>query len=330
MKENGRTISLVVTHYDETWNVCRPLFDSIAVQTDFDLDTLEVIVINDGMGNKLPYAELSKYPFCIKQFHIEHKGVSAARNEGIKKATGDYIMFCDCDDMFCSMFSLQIYDKAIREGQGNYDIIRGSFIEDQFIDGEWKLIRHDNDITFIHGKLYRTEFIKENNLAFDESLTIHEEAVFVALSNMLTPKIRETQVATYLWKYRNDSIVRKDPDMFIFKTYSNLMAVRRALCEELAKREMITEYRQTVVKTVIDCYYDFQKHDALKPENAELILKAKKSFKKFYNRFKNDYHDVNVNDIAAMMNVCRPTAVANGLKVEQQSLKDFLTEIVNL
>lgn len=328
MKENGRTISLVVTHCTESWNVCKPLFDSITIQTDFDLDNLEVIIVNDGMDNKLPTEELNLYPFCIKQFNIEHKGVSAARNEGIKQATGEYIMFCDCDDMFCSMFSLQIYDKAIKEAP--YDIIRGSFIEDQFIEEDWKLIRHDNDITFVHGKLYRTEFIRENDLRFDESLTIHEEAVFVTLANIITRNIRETQVATYLWKYREDSIVRKDPEMFIFKTYSNLMAVRRALCEELLKREYITEYRQAIVKTIIDSYYDFQKLDALKPENADMILKAKKSFKKFYNRFKDEYREVNVNDIRDMMCVCRPTAVANGMRVEQQSLKEFLTEIVNL
>lgn len=330
MKEIGRKISLVVTHYDEAWAVCKPFFDSLSIQTDFDLETLEVIIVNDGIDNRLPFAELTAYPYCIRQISIEKAGVSAARNRGLDEAKGEYVMFCDIDDMFCSMFSLQIYDKAINEGKGHYDMIRGSFIEDQFVDGEWKLIRHDNDITFIHGKMFRTEFLRENNIRFNEKLTIHEEAVVVTLSNIITRNIRETQVATYLWKYRDDSIVRRDPEMYIFKTYSNLMASRRALCEELLKRECYTEYRQAVVKTVVDSYYDFQKHDCLKPENAELVLKAKKAFKKFYNRFKDEYKETNVNDIAAMMNLLRPNAVSNGLKVEQQTINEFLTEIVNL
>ena len=322
-------LSIVIPHYTEGLEVITPLLDSIKIQQDIDFGEIEAIIVNDGDTKALQPYLFTDYPFKIGVHTIEHKGVSAARNYGLDRAEGEYVMFCDTDDMFCSMFALQVYFKAMKEAP--YCIIRGSFIEDQFIDGEWKLIRHDNDLSFVHGKMFRKQFLLDNELRFDEELTIHEDGYFVALANLVSQgNIRETQVATYLWKYRDDSVVRKDSELYLFKTYGNLMDTRIKLCRQLKNREMWTEYFQTISKTVWDSYYDFQKPDCLKPENAELILKAKKNFKRFYTEFAEDYKSININDIAAMKYLCHDNAFKNGMRVEQQTISQFLTEIVLL
>ena len=191
------------------------------------------------------------------------------------------------------------------------------------------IISHDQDLTFIHGKVYRREFLLENNIFFDEDMTIHEDGYFNVIANILAKgKIHETSPALYLWKYNENSVVRKDRDLYIYKTYGNLMDCRIAICESLWEREYVTEYFQAVTKTVIDSYFDFQKHDALKPENKELIASAEKEFARFYEKFREDYNQVGVNDIALMMHACRVTAFMNGLKVEQETISEFLTRIV--
>lgn len=321
--------SIVVPHYTEKFEIVKPLLDSISIQQDIDLKEVEVIIVNDGNKNEINVGDIPEYPFSIKVVTQEHRGVSAARNLGLDVATGTYVMFCDSDDLFCSMFSLQIYDKAMNESP--YDIIRGSFIEDQFIEGEWKLIRHDNDISFVHGKMYRRQFLIDNRIRFDDTLTIHEDGYFTALANMVAQgNIRETQVATYLWKYRDDSIVRKDTDMFVFKTYGNLMDCRIALCRELLRREMYAEYFQTISKTVLDSYYDFQKPECLNKKNKELIAEAKEHFARFYKEFGDEYKKIGIQDIATMMYLCRDNAFKNGMRVEQQTVTEFLNEIVML
>ena len=317
-------LSLVVTHYNEPWDIVKPLFDSLKVQLGVDFNNVEVILVEDG--DEVLNPEVFEYPYEIKIYNEGHNGVSAARNIGLDHCTGDYVMFCDCDDRFVSAYALHLYIKATKSGL--FDIIKSPFLEDQIIDGELKLIRHDNDITFIHGKFYRTEFLRDNELRFNEELSIHEDSFFNVLANMLAEgNIHEMSPAVYLWKYRDESIVRKDRDLYVFKTYDHLMKVRRAICRELERRERYPEFYQAISKTFIDSYYDFQRPECYKEENKELITRAEKSFSEFFKEFKEEYRNVNINDVAQMMYICRMNAYANGMRVEHETLKEFFGRI---
>lgn len=319
-------LSFVITHYKEDWEVCKPLFDSLEDQLGIDFDNIEVMVIEDG-GEPLNEEHFVGYPYNVKTFNFGHNGVSASRNIGLDHATGDYIMFCDCDDRFISAYALHLYLKAIKTGM--FDIVKSPFLEDQIIDGELKLIRHDQDITFIHGKMYRVDFLKDNELKFNDKLTIHEDSYFNVLANMCAEgNIHEMSPAVYLWKYRDESIVRADRDAYVFKTYDHLMKCRRAICRELERRERYAEFYQAVSKTFMDSYYDFQRPDCFKPENKEIIEKAERAFAKFYKEFRDEFKNVNVNDVAQMMYICRINAFANGMKIERETLQEFFNRIV--
>ena len=319
-------LTFVVTHYKEPWEVCKPWFDSMADQLGVDFENIEILVVEDG-GEPIDEAHFVGYPYKVKTFNFGHKGVSACRNIGLDHATGDYIMFCDCDDRFISAYGIHLFLKAIK--QSMFDIVKTPFLEDQVIDGELKLIRHDQDITFIHGKLYRVDFLKDNDLRFDESLTIHEDSYFNVLGNMLAEgNIHEMSPAVYLWKYRDESIVRVDRDAYVFKTYDHLMNVRRAICRELERRERYAEFYQAISKTFIDSYYDFQKPDCLKPENKEIIEKAEKAFADFFKEFRGEYQNVNIKDTAQMMYLCRMNAYMNGLLIERETLQEFINRII--
>lgn len=318
-------LSFVVTHYNESWDICRPLFNSLADQLGVDFDNIEVILVEDG-GKPLDGDLFTIYPFTTTIINQGHNGVSAARNIGLDHVTGDYVMFCDCDDRFISAYALHLYTKATKN---LYDVIKSPFVEDQVVDGELKLIRHDNDITFIHGKLYRVDFLKENNIRFDEELTIHEDSFFNVIANMLADgNIYEMSPAVYLWKYREDSVVRKDREAYIFKTYDHLMKVRRAICLDLKKRERYPEFYQAISKTMADSYYDFQKPDCLKEENKEIVAKAEKAFAGFFKEFREEYRNVGMNDVAQMLYICRVNAYANGMKIERETLQEFFNRIV--
>jgi glycosyltransferase involved in cell wall biosynthesis len=65
---------------------------------DQSYSNLEIIVINDGSTDQTPEI-LKKYGDKITLVSTENKGVSHARNLGIKYASGDYIQYLDSDDL---------------------------------------------------------------------------------------------------------------------------------------------------------------------------------------------------------------------------------------
>ncbi|WP_195218180.1 glycosyltransferase family 2 protein [Turicibacter sanguinis] len=72
--------------------------DSLVSQTYKDI---EIICIDDGSTDKSSIildSYVSRYPYLIRAFTILNKGLSGARNEGLKYATGEYICFIDSDD----------------------------------------------------------------------------------------------------------------------------------------------------------------------------------------------------------------------------------------
>ena len=91
-------VSVIVPVYNVE-QYLRDCLDSLLAQT-IDHDEMEVLLINDGSTDKS--LEICKeyemfFP-CLLIFSQENKGVSAARNVGIKNARGKYILFLDSDD----------------------------------------------------------------------------------------------------------------------------------------------------------------------------------------------------------------------------------------
>ena len=70
--------------------------DSIFAQTFTDF---EVIVVDDGSTDNTRDV-VSRYREDIRYIYQNNKGVSAARNAGIKEARGQYIAFLDADDLW--------------------------------------------------------------------------------------------------------------------------------------------------------------------------------------------------------------------------------------
>lgn len=89
-------VSVIVPIYNVDKYLSRCL-DSVLAQTFKDI---EVICINDGSTDKCAeiledYAAQNK---CIKIITQENKGLSEARNIGVRQAFGEYIYFLDSDD----------------------------------------------------------------------------------------------------------------------------------------------------------------------------------------------------------------------------------------
>ncbi len=89
------TVSVVIPTYE------RPTFLEGAVETALDqtYNDLEVIVVDDGSETAYVEAVVDEYSDRVVGIeHEENRGLSAARNTGIERATGEYVAFLDDDD----------------------------------------------------------------------------------------------------------------------------------------------------------------------------------------------------------------------------------------
>ena len=117
-------ISVIIPVYnaDEYLRLC---LNSVVSQSDFDL--IEVLIVDDGStdGSGRICDEFADKYKNIYVFHIPNSGVSHARNEGIKKSSGDYIMFCDADDNFSEGIFSKVIAAADKE---NPDLVFWNYI----------------------------------------------------------------------------------------------------------------------------------------------------------------------------------------------------------
>ena len=86
--------------------------DSILNQSFVDY---EIILVNDGSTDQslsIIKEYMSKYP-DIKLINQENKGLSEARNAGLKEARGNYVLFVDSDDFIDKDLLLNLNDSII-------------------------------------------------------------------------------------------------------------------------------------------------------------------------------------------------------------------------
>ena len=92
----GKILSITIPSYNVEKYI-RHCIESIINQTYPDL---QIILVDDGSTDcsGLICDEYAKKDARITVVHTENKGVSSARNLGIKHAKGEYIAFLDSDD----------------------------------------------------------------------------------------------------------------------------------------------------------------------------------------------------------------------------------------
>lgn len=147
----------------------------------------EVIIIDDGStdGSAEICDNLLKRYNWLKVFHTENRGVSAARNLGLQKASGELILFIDVDDyplptMFQKM-SNKKSDLVVCNWADECHKSCSKVLTDRICtmntDEEFLLVTPDL-FKNVWNKCFRMDVIRNNNIHFEESICHAEDALF--------------------------------------------------------------------------------------------------------------------------------------------------------
>lgn len=93
-KEND-LVSIVIPTYNMSSYICETI-ESCLAQT---YPHCEIIVVDDGSTDNTAQLLITRYGDRIRYLRQTHAGAAAARNYGIRAAQGEFIKFCDADDL---------------------------------------------------------------------------------------------------------------------------------------------------------------------------------------------------------------------------------------
>ena len=315
------TLQFLIPHYNESAEVIKPLLDSIAIQQNVDFNEIGVIICHDGTQD----LELGEYPFAIKQISKEHSGVSATRNRALDEAEADYVMFCDIDDMFYNACGLWI---LFREMAVGFDALISVFTEETRdpVSKEPIYINRGMDSTFVHGKVYRREYLMKEGIRFNPDLTIHEDSYFNCLAQKCSENVKFCPTPFYLWKWRDESVCRHDPK-YILKTYNNMLDSNTALVKELLRRGKKEDAQFYSVSMIYDAYFTMNKAEWINQENKEYRRKTELRFKDYYREFKDLFDEIPEPNKAQIIIGVKNRFYGEGLLMESITFDDWIKHI---
>lgn len=185
---------------------------SITNQTFKDF---ELLLIDDGSqdNTRALCEEFAKEDSRVKYYFKENGGVSSARNFGLDKAKGKYIVFHDADDLMSPLF-LELSVNCVQEtssdivfGEWNLidetvDIISQDTNTPRYSTYEGNNLKKVPELFFysVWAKIIKSDLIKNNGLKFNTAITRCEDTLFCFQLYLLSKRI--SHIGSRLMGYR--------------------------------------------------------------------------------------------------------------------------------
>ena len=269
---------------------------SVAMQSI--INETEIVVVNDFDG--IDYSDILAKFDDLNIVYVQREkngGCAASRNTGIKNAKNSFITFLDSDDNFVSPLALEImYNRIIAE---KADVLVSVFESEMRFKNGVAIKQMKNAVTWCHGKVYRKQYLLDNNIFFDERLRINEDCLFHQLLFDSGAKVVEIPMATLMWRDNPKSLTHES----LYKNKRTFVEAVTYYLEESAKRGLDKE--KVTLRTlqnlcVMYGYYNIILDDC--PENKEDYLSACREWWKLAENITNGVSDEYITKVFLAVN----------------------------
>ncbi|MCA9766821.1 MAG: glycosyltransferase [Carnobacterium sp.] len=305
--ENKPLVSVIVPVYNVEAYI-EECLDSIIHQA---YQELEIIVVEDGSTDKSrekiqPYLSDKR----IKFVEQKNKGLSGARNTGMAKATGTYILFVDSDDYI----DVEMLTKIVPIMEENQlDLIR--FNGMAFTDGMEKTINqkyYDFSHRLIENHIYKEDSFKansktfvspvylyltrrsvliENNLLFREDI-IHEDELFTPQVFIHIKTMMYVNAFYYYRRYRENSIMTIQTPEQLQRSFDSYVKIGKELERHYKNKEYTKAQKKLIKRQVLSIYSGLKESKVVQNQSIhsfEILSILDKS----YLKIRNYWHKIN-------------------------------------
>lgn len=282
---------------------------------------IEILLINDGSTDNSGSIcdSWSKRDERIKVIHKKNEGVSSARNIGLDRANGEYLIFVDSDD-----YVEKDYIEKMIEYIYKYDMVScGYYVEYQNKRLKVEIMSEDTEINndtannyifkfngykgFTWNKIFIKKIITDNNIRFDAHIHMCEDQLFVVEYLSHCKNVLIIHDCLYNYRVRKTSLVSgidKTRVLTIFDAYKKIKkyyANNNIECIYFLYSSLwfYYEYKKYINKKI---YYNLElnkaKNDIFRSRQISFAEKIKLFIKMhlpFIYIIRNKHRDVNLN-----------------------------------
>lgn len=248
-------VSLIIPVY----NVEKYIRKCLVCAVNQTLKDIEIIVVNDGSTDKSlkiinTFKNMHPNFIVINQ---ENMGLSAARNNGLKLARGNYVAFADSDDYFDLNFLKLLYE-AVKKNDSDIGICKYKKVRDKKTRLKYKYNYQNNDYKIIDSKMalkqllmdlkiknyawnkiYKKELFINNNIFFPEGRYFEDLATTYKLF-FHAKNIVLTYDRSYYYLQRKGSITRN----FSTKHGEDIILTLDEIKTFLVENEILDDYKK--------------------------------------------------------------------------------------
>lgn len=259
-------VSIIIPVYNASERIIRTS-ENLVSQT---LDDIEVLYVeNDSSDDSSSLAGMQANKYRQIRFYKEFTpGVSAARNLGIEKARGEFIIFMDDDDLQSDEITRCLYNaiegvdmsicgcEIIENGAKVYStpeemfrVLSGKAVVKGMFSG-------DESLRYIWNKMFRRDIIDKYNIRFEEGVHYYEDVLFMVEYLTHCDNVRQVPYVHYTFNKGQSEAAKlqfkdgKPTERALSAIKGYFMILDKA--KVFDDKEMIEDIEKTIVKLELE------------------------------------------------------------------------------
>ena len=240
-------ISIIIPTYNDSIYL-KECIDSIIKQT---IKNFEIIIVDDGSNEET----IKSYNTSKINYIKQNKGISCARNIGLKNAKGKYITFVDSDDeispkhleILLNSFTDNV-EISIVSYSRNKKYLYSSMCKTINKYSAYEILLNKNFCGYVWNKLFLKQIIDDNKLMFDEEISVGEDFLFVCEYLKFTKNSNVNYSKSYFYRKHNNQISKKYDDRLItvLDSWKKIINIYKLFCPSKVNEIKYMYYKKAI------------------------------------------------------------------------------------